>query len=295
MIFRRYRAGLPHNRPRASLQRDSGFVLLMVLWAFVLLGLIATQLAAGGRSEVEIARNIAANAAADAAAEGAIYQAIFNLLATPDNGRWPLDRAPHPLDVGSSRVIVRLENEAARINPNTAAPALVEALLRVTGSDPDTAHQLAEAIAEWVGTAPVVRPASALFAEYQAAGLDYGPPGSALQTMGELSRVRGMSAAVLARLRPHLTLFGPATPDQHQGDPAVAAALVIAAQMPTAAGTQVPPPMPPGDGVQLARIVVVAQGPANAIVIQTAIAQIGASLPGGYSMLNWYTGAEGDT
>ena len=68
---------------------------------------------------------------------------------------------PHPLTIGHSQVAVRLDDEAARVNPNLASPALMEALLRAVGSDPDSARRLAAAIADWVGSAPTPRPQAA--------------------------------------------------------------------------------------------------------------------------------------
>ena len=52
----------------------------------------------------------------------------------------------------------------------SAAPGV--ALLRVTGSDPESARRLANAIGEWAGSAPVARPQSVVLADYRAAGLD---------------------------------------------------------------------------------------------------------------------------
>jgi general secretion pathway protein K len=63
-----------------------------------------------------------------------------------------------------------------------------------------------------VGSVSEPRPWDTLLAEYHAAGLDYGLPGSPLQTVEELSRVLGMTPGVLAAIRPHLTLFGPPPP-----------------------------------------------------------------------------------
>ena len=123
--------------------------------------------------------------------------------------RWPIDGTARELTIGNNRVMVRLEDEAARVNPNVASPVLLEALLRTIGSDPESARRLAAAIGEWVGSAPAARPQNAILAEYRAAGLDYGPPGAPLETLDELGRVLGVTPAVLAALRPHLTLFGP--------------------------------------------------------------------------------------
>jgi hypothetical protein len=56
--------------------------------------------------------------------------------------------------IGNSRVLVRLEDEAWWINPNSASPALLEALMRATGSDPESARRQAGAIGEWLARRP---------------------------------------------------------------------------------------------------------------------------------------------
>ena len=89
-------------------RRSGGFALIIVLWACVLLALIVIHLTAAGRTELRIAGNLTANAVAQAAADGAIYQAIFNLLDPQPDDRWPLDGSTHEVQVGDSRVTLRL-------------------------------------------------------------------------------------------------------------------------------------------------------------------------------------------
>src|SRR6266849_7524545 len=135
--------------PRLGLGRESrGFALIIVLWSCVLIALIVIHLTASGRTELRIAGNLAANAAAQAAADGAIYQAIFNLLDPRQDERWPLDGRMHELQIGDSRVTLRLEDEAARINPNLASPALLTALLGAVTGNPEQAAAIAAAIAQ---------------------------------------------------------------------------------------------------------------------------------------------------
>jgi len=179
--------------------------------------------------------------------------------------------------------MVRLEDEASWINPSSAAPPLLEALLRVTGSDPENARRLAAAIGEWVGSAQTARPQEALLAEYRAAGLDYSPPGGPLESLDELGRVLGMTPATLGAIRPHLTLFGPPEPNLATTDPFVAASLALLSQVSPAAppANQVPP------DVLTVRITALASGPGNARVIRSAIVRAGATLPRGYAVLAW--------
>ncbi len=119
--------------------------------------------------------------------------------------------------------------------------------------------------------------------EYQAAGLDYGPPNAPLETIDELGRVLGMTPAVLAAVRPHLTLFGPPEPNALSADPIVAAALSQIRQVaPIAAPANQGP-----DAPLIVRMIASALGPSNARVQRSAIVRVGASLPGGYAVLAW--------
>jgi general secretion pathway protein K len=188
------------------------------------------------------------------------------------------------LAIADSHLIVRLDDEAARINPNLASPALLEGLLRATGADRDNAKLLVVAIREWIG-APAGRLKDAVRADYQAAGLDYEPPEAPLETIDELGRVLGMTPEVLAAIRPHLSLFAPAEPDPAHADPVVIAALKAAAS-----GTAIPTSRTPRAAeVITARITTGASGPGNARSSNVAIVRVGEMLPGGYAILGWNT------
>jgi general secretion pathway protein K len=294
-----------------------GFALLVVLWMLVLIAFLVAHLTATGRTEIRIASNLIANSVAQAAADGAVFEAIFNLSDPRPEQRWPVDGTTHQIVIGNSRVVVRLEDEASWINPSTASPQLMEALLRITGSDPDTARRLAAAIAEWVGSGGLAQPQGglarsqgglarsqgglarpqgglaqpqdAVLAEYQAAGLDYGPPGAPIETLDELGRVLGMTPELLAAIRPHLTLFGPPEPNFTTTDPVVAAALALLAPQ---AGPVPPPANQAIPELVTVRITALASGPSNARVTRIAVVRIGASLPQGYSILAWSNGLD---
>jgi general secretion pathway protein K len=269
--------------PARAARRSGGFALLIVLWTLVLIAFLVLHLTASGRTEIRIATNLQSNAVAAAAADGAISAAIFNLMAPQPDQRWPIDGPPHQLTIGNCRVMVQLENEAARINPNLASPALMEALLRALGSSPEAATRIAAAIADWVGSAQTPKTPDMLKAEYRSAGLDYAPPGAPFESMDELSRVLGVTPALYAALRPHLTLYGPPQPDPAGADPVVAAAL---AQIPQLAQATTPIGANPQDAVTV-RIIAQAAGLGNARVSRTAIVRIAATLPEGYTVLAW--------
>jgi len=273
--------------PRGARKHEAGFALIIVLWMLVLTSFLVALLAASGRTELRITGNLVANAEAAAAADGAIYQAVLKLLDPQAELRWPLDGAVHQLSIGDCTVEVRLLDEAGRINPNLASPALLEALLRTIGRDQQSARQLAAAIDDWVGNTPE-RQSPAVLAEYRQSGRDYGPPGAPLQSLDELNDIVGMTPETVAALKPHLSLFAPALPNPAHADPIVAAALAIITQSGAPASIL---PTQPSDN-RTARIAVIALGPNNAVVARTAIVKVGPAQPQGYAVIGWISSSD---
>jgi general secretion pathway protein K len=98
-----------------------------------------------------------------------------------------------------------------------------------------------------------------------------------------------MTPAVLAAIRPHLSLFGPPQPDAAHADPVVAAILAAGAPgNPIAAS----PRNPQAPDVVTARITADADGPGNARVRHVAVVRVGQMLPGGYAILAWDSGLD---
>ncbi len=92
----------------------------------------------------------------------------------------------------------------------------------------------------------------------------------------------GVTPAVLAALRPHLTLFGPPEPNPAGADPLVAAALALISPTGSAPlGGQAP--LEP----TTVRITATASGPGNARATRVAIVRTGANLPRGFAVLAW--------
>lgn len=198
---------------------DRGFALLIVLWAVVLLALLATQLMAAGRTELQLAANLRGAAAAEAAADGAVQEAVFHLLDPSDP--WPADGAERVLRVPGGRAVVRIEDEAGKINPNTASPELLRALLRRAGADGRTADGLAAAIVDWRFPSSQGQSGGAKDPQYRAAGRDYGPAGAPFRSVADLGAVLGMTPELLARLEPNVSVLTDTDPDLSASPPLV--------------------------------------------------------------------------
>ena len=200
-----------------------GFALIIVLWGVVALGLGAAILTSTARRSLSEADAAGRTAAAGAAIDSAIQQAIFHLLADGQPHWTPA--GIHAVSIGKTIVDVSIVDQAGAINPNTASPALLAALLVVRGSPNADAAALAASIVEWRTEARLVLGQSTAPARYRAAGRSYVPPAAPFQTIGELGLVLGMTPDLLARLRPDLSLWSDGDPDPALATPAVRAAL----------------------------------------------------------------------
>ena len=260
-------------------ERQRGFALLIVLWTLVLISFLVAQLTGNGRSELTIASNLVSNAVAQAAADGATYEAIFNLIDQQPERHWQPDGSPHEIRIGTSRISLRVKNEAGRVNPNLAPPDLVEAMLRVVGAEPQRASMAATWIARWVGLPTASRPAI----DQAMAGPAFHAPGSPLESIDELAQVPGIDKTLLDALRPHLTLLGPALPEPAAADPVVAAAMALMKPVEATRPLE-------ASSTETVRIVAVADGPNGAAANRTAVIRIDPELPKGYAVLDWVEG-----
>jgi len=224
--------------------RERGFALLIVLWSVVLLALLVTGIAAAGRSDVQLAANLRGAAQAEAAADGAVHAAAFHLL--DPAALWAADGTPRMLDQPGgppgARVLLRIEDEAGKVNPNLASPELLQALLRQVGADAQTATRLAAAIVDWRFPGDAPRPNGAKAPQYQAAGLPYGPPNAPFESLAELGAVLGMTPELLARLAPSLSVLNDGEPDLRVAGAPVRAAIRQATGASPAAGGPTRPP-----------------------------------------------------
>lgn len=260
--------------------RESGFALLIVLWAMVLLALLGTQLLAAGRTEIRIAANLRGAAQAEALADGATQRAIWFLLADPPRGWRPGD-APHEVALAGGRARIELHDEADRISLNSASPSLMQALLTVLGVEERRARGLAMAIDAWRNPGP----AGALLAT--AAALPYRPLGQDFGDARQLIAVPGITPELLAALLPHLTCFTDAGPRRDTGDAMVARALALAASAPddTATGAA-----PAGAG-QVIGITATARADGGGVFVRHAVVRVdagNADLP--FQILSWDEG-----
>jgi general secretion pathway protein K len=188
---------------------EEGIALIAVLSTLILLSVIAALLSFETRTEARIARNVVDNAAARAAADAGIERAILDLVAAAgtDNDNFRADGTIYNWRFANSKVRLSVRDEIGKVNLNQASEVVLAAMLRSVGVDPDKAQSLADAIADFRDPDSFTRPAGAEEADYQAAGLAWGPKNAPFEALEELQNVLGMTAAIYELLAPDLTIY----------------------------------------------------------------------------------------
>jgi general secretion pathway protein K len=186
--------------------RDSGFALLIVLWALLLLSILA----GGCLLEARAARTVAASAVsqvrARAVADAAINRSIMAFLDPRDPLRLPLDGSLREIQLLDHRIVLACESEAGKVDLNAAPTGLLTSVLRGQGLTDQEAVALAKQIVVW--RSPLRGPSrEAAVALYREAGRSYGPRFAPFRSIGELRLVAGMNDALQTAISPLVTVW----------------------------------------------------------------------------------------
>lgn len=188
---------------------ERGFVLVVVLWLTLLLAVQAAGFTSAAMDYLRSTRNTLEQSRAEMLADSGIRMGIIELMRV--SGREPERMAEAlrwsmacRLPEGDVLRIV-IEDEAGKVDINTADDALLAALLAGAGADAATVPSLVAAIADWRDADSRKRSSGAELPEYAAAGRSDGPKNAAFDSVLELADVLGMTPELFARLLPHVT------------------------------------------------------------------------------------------
>lgn len=196
-----------------------GFVLIPVLAALFLLALSAVVLLRSVALDVRIAKLSNQRAVAAHLSDGMARLAIRHLSVTPPiagkSGEFRLDGVPLTCRMGPRTVSISFVDTDGLVNLNRATPALLERIITGAGLSNAEAKQLTENVIDFRSSGETSASGARKLAAYQLAGLNHGPKTGPFDTASELDQVAGMSAGLLARLRPLVTVhsrFGTINP-----------------------------------------------------------------------------------
>jgi general secretion pathway protein K len=173
----------------------------------MILALIVQSVLVTSRTEARLASNRETLAQLSAVADAGLNIAILRLLDPRVAGQPPLDGSPFIVPFAGHQLRLAIQDEAGKIDLNTAQDELLRRLLRSGGADLETASTLKDRILDWREPGIGKRLNGAKAPEYRAAGLAYGPRNGPFATVEEAQLVMGMTPEVFAAIRPALTVY----------------------------------------------------------------------------------------
>lgn len=269
---------------------ERGFVLVVVLWLTLLLAVQAAGFTSAAMDYLRSTRNTLEQSRAEMLADSGIRMGIIELMRV--SGREP-DRMAEALRWSMACRLpegdvlhVVIEDEAGKVDINTADDVLLAALLAGAGADAATIPSLVATIADWRDADSRKRNNGAELPEYQTAGRSAGPKNAAFDSVLELADVLGMTPELFARLLPHVTAHsGKAGIDPRRAAPELLAMLSSAstgfasqADLPddvAAPGQKLPPAFVAISSGEAFTVRAQSRGRNGARTVREAIVQIG--------------------
>jgi general secretion pathway protein K len=210
------------DRPQSG---SDGFIIVAVLWILAALATLVSIYAIYVTNSA-IAVTVSGDAIiADPLVSAGVELAAYQLIAAKKEDRPAVGN--FSARVGSARLMVAFQTEAARIDLNAAPKPLLSGLFAGFGAAPLNADGYADRIIAWrtqaSGQSSDNDPETSF---YRSAGLTYGPRHAPFVHVAELWLVHGIPPALIERALPYVTVYnGKPTVDVIDAAPQVIAAL----------------------------------------------------------------------
>lgn len=115
------------------LPKQTGMALVAVLWVTTGLAIIVTTIMVQTRTDLQLTRTHVELAEARAMAEAGVYRGVYELLRSREAVRWGVPEDMPLLEWDDAAVRIHIQNEAGKIDVNTAHPALIRSMFHRTG------------------------------------------------------------------------------------------------------------------------------------------------------------------
>jgi hypothetical protein len=184
-------------------RRDGGYALVAAVTAVAAFAYIAFEALALGQGGVALLAGRMEQARLAAAGDGGIAMAIHG-LATEDRGdRWSIDGRPRDVDLDDIHLTIVVDDERGKAPLGGLNDSQARALFQGAGASGDRLDALVTEFRQWQTQDTLVPKGPAGPEEAAAPPIRHGP----FATVGELSGLRDMDAALLARIAPAVTVF----------------------------------------------------------------------------------------
>jgi len=213
---------------RSNNRSTRGIALVAVLWAVMLLALMAQSFTTDVRTGTQLTQNLVANAEARALADAAVHAAIGRLLSERSDANRAYDGSPYRTNIGGAEVDIAVQDENGKIDLKSALTSeryLLERVIMWAGLTSDSSRAVVDAIADWQDPDSLRRLNGAEESDYRQTNRGYGPKNHSFDSIEELRLVLGITPTLFERIRPAITVYSPG----RGFDPRVAPPTVLAA------------------------------------------------------------------
>ena len=188
-----------------------GVALVLALWLLTLLTILAAGYGYAMRTETKLTIHGVELAKARAIAEAGIWLALADLLQPEPERQWLADGTLYQLDFSEGQIRLRVQDEAGRIDLNSAHDILLRALLEKAAEPGEDVDYVFNAILDWRDPDNQRRNPGAEDSDYAHAGYD--AKDAPFNSIEELRLVAGMTDDIFMSVYPALTL--------HSGQPGI--------------------------------------------------------------------------
>jgi general secretion pathway protein K len=184
---------------------ERGLALVVALWVLAALSLIAVAMLGAAINTARVGHNAWIQLRVRTTADAAIQAAILSMF-DPRLSQFPrLDGVAREIAFGDQKAMVSIQDEAGRIDINTADRTLLRDYFLAAGAT--DADALADRVIDWRTTKTSRGLNGATAEDYAHAGYAYRPRDRAFESVDELALVMGMTPELFKRLEPGLTVF----------------------------------------------------------------------------------------
>ena len=195
-------------------RKEKGIALLMVLWVLILLSAIATEFCFAMRTEVNMVRNFKEETEAYYIALAGLNRAVMELVrnestherrkilekedeaADETSQRWRMNTTIPPVPFSEGEFRVQIENEAGKINLNTADEPLLKMMLSNFGLEEREKSIIVDSIIDWRDKNDLHRMNGAENDYYQSLPTPYECKNADFDAVEELLMVRGITPEI---------------------------------------------------------------------------------------------------
>lgn len=185
---------------------QKGIALVLVLWILALLTVMAAGYSYTMRTEIKLTANLLHSTQAKAVAEAGIWYTVAELLKPQHEQSWKSDGSIYTLDFNQGTFNISIQDEAGKIDLNTALSEILDGLLRSVDVPEEERLSILQSILDWRDKDNLVRSEGAEDNDYELLDYDYGAKDGPFNTVDELQLVMGMTPSLFKKLKPALTI-----------------------------------------------------------------------------------------